>query len=381
MGITNCVCIKNENYESTIIYNNIKAILNEEKSKVSIIQANWRGYIIRSKFIKFKNSFSCPGTEILPNQPITSVNKFIEIIENRIGSYVFTPNPDTNTADPEIYRNCSILYPDNSIYIGTYDKKWNKHGYGTFYNAEGFKYVGSFHKDKMTGQGRIIYPDGNYYEGDFKDDKPHGQGTFTFDECFVYKGGWLNETKFGYGQETTKDGSIYKGYHLNDMKHGNGYMTWPDGSSYKGNFVNNMIEGEGRIIYSDNKMYIGEFKQGKMDGFGIFYWPDKICYIGNYKSDKKNGFGTLIFSNSNKYEGFWVSGYQNGFGYFTVKNNPKLGEWRMGRRIRWIETNYDKNQIDDIEINKADLILMCKKYKIISLDAESIRNGILEAKL
>ena len=35
----------------------------------------------------------------------------------------------------------------------------------------------------------------------------------------------------------------------------------------------------------------------------------------------------------------------------------------------------------DIEINKADLILMCKKYNITSLDSESIRNGILEAKL
>ncbi|XP_029016109.1 MORN repeat-containing protein 2-like [Betta splendens] len=86
-------------------------------------------------------------------------------------------------------------------------------GTGRHISANGLKYTGEWHEDKMHGRGTLQHPSGALYEGEFKDGVYHGAGTYTF----------------------------------------------PDGSTYKGHFHENKLEGEG--VFSDARglLWTGQF--------------------------------------------------------------------------------------------------------------------------
>lgn len=310
---------------------------------------------------------SCPGFELDCNQYIGRVSESILNTEKILG--VFEMKIPNNNSPSNRYGTDHlssqihyILYPDNSIYIGPYNQNWQREGVGTLYLADGSKYIGQFTQDCMNGEGRLIFPGGDYYQGSFLNNKPHGDGVYgRLNEGFSYTGNFVEGMKSGFGQEKRKDESFYKGEFYNDLKHGYGQSTWADGSVYQGQLKNNEIEGFGRIIYFDQKIYLGSWRNNKIEGKGIFYWPDSKIYAGYYKNDKKCGFGQFLFSNGKKYEGYWLNGKQHGLGIISFKGNAKFGEWRFGKRIRWIlqDLNYthEENEIniscenDEININ------------------------------
>ena len=45
----------------------------------------------------------------------------------------------------------------------------NKHGQGTYYSADGSKYVGQLENGKFHGQGTLSLANGNKYVGQFKE--------------------------------------------------------------------------------------------------------------------------------------------------------------------------------------------------------------------
>ncbi len=395
-------------------------------SYAETIQANWKGHKVRAKYKQVKNNMKCPGMELTDNNSTIHVNKNVDRVEKLIGPFSisalkdstlkdYTYNKTTSkdytynktTSKDYTYNNSnnnkdkdkdkdnnsnhintlsyhSILYPDNTIYLGNYDINWNRTGNGTQYFPDGCKYTGEFYQDKMCGKGRIIYPEGDYYEGDFLNDKAHGIGKFVYNQGLVYKGNWKNDSKCGYGEETNKDRSFYKGNHENDMKHGKGIFTWSDGSSYIGDFNNNIIEGFGRILYADGNIYIGGWKAGKIDGFGIFSWPDYKCFIGNYKADKKNGFGILILNDDKKFHNNWVNGLQHGYGMYNINDKIKIGEWRMGKKLRWTDSNTDEEVSKELNRNIEMVIESLEKSAMggfMPVSCEDIRRMVIEKEI
>jgi hypothetical protein len=386
-----------ENVESTnIIETDLKSKL-KSRSKAKALSKS-----IPNQHLK--RDASCPGFELDSNQDIARVSESIENTEKILGVYELknsnSDNGHKNGNDDFFSHVHYILYPDNSIYIGTYDQEWLKEGNGTLYLPDGSKYTGQFKQDYMNGEGRLIYPDGDYYEGLFLNNKPHGHGIYgKLNEGFTYTGNFIEGVKSGFGEEKRQDESFYKGEFLNDLKHGNGQYTWPDGSVYQGQLKNNEVEGFGRIIYFDYKIYLGSWKNNKIEGLGIFYWPDGKIYAGYYKNDKKCGFGIFLFANGKKYEGYWLNGKQHGLGIISFKGIAKLGEWRFGKRIRWIlndingthaenENNISlafdeisinnlKENINEIKIKSQEISEFLKGINIQTFEEEEIKDKLI----
>jgi hypothetical protein len=77
-----------------------------------------------------------------------------------------------------------------------------------------------------------------------------------------------------------------------------------------------------------------------MQGNGIFIWADGRVYYGEFYRDLKHGKGKLTWPCGKFYDGQWVNGIMDGFGTFKDGNpdsKERLGEWRDGKRLRWID--------------------------------------------
>lgn len=90
--------------------------------------------------------------------------------------------------------------------------------------------------------------------------------------------------------------------------------------------------------WADGRKYEGSWIANKMDGQGHFKWLDGRYYQGQYKNDKKHGWGSFVWPDGRKYDGNWVDGKQDGEGYFFSQGSAsaKKGEWKEGRRIKWL---------------------------------------------
>lgn len=392
MGITACNCLKDDTNNKGQVRENKNDIVFEadaSSSAVEKIQSNWKGFKVRSQYNQFKFELNVPGVEIHPSQTIDRTNENIENTEKKLGKYNL-PNKredfNNNTSSTRVY---SILYPDNTIYIGSFDKTGKKEGFGTLFLPDGSKYTGEFREDKICGEGRIIYAEGDYYEGRFDNNKPNGEGVFEkIKEGVIYQGQWKDEMKWGVGKESRSDGSFYVGEHYKDMKHGRGVFTWSDGSCYEGSFNCNDIDGFGRIVYCDMKLFVGYWKCNKIDGKGIFLWPDNKCYIGYYENDKKNGFGIFLFCNGKKYEGFWLNGKQHGYGICSFKGVVRLGEWRYGKKIRWVgglekidSSSPLQPTIENIKHNSQDIMTFSNTLGITDIEDENLKAKLISLKL
>ena len=92
---------------------------------------------------------------------------------------------------------------------------------------------------------------------------------------------------------------------------------------------------------------------------GEHYWPDGRKYIGHYREDKKEGYGEYFWNDGKIYKGFWKSGYQDGYGKLIKNNEEKIGLWKNGKRIKWLNEEELKNvehifkQIEDNEEEKT----------------------------
>jgi hypothetical protein len=77
-----------------------------------------------------------------------------------------------------------------------------------------------------------------------------------------------------------------------------------------------------------------------MDGRGVETWEDGRKYEGEFKNGRKEGSGTFEWPNGNKYIGSWMNDKQHGVGVFInmKEKSKRQGEWKGGKRIRWISS-------------------------------------------
>jgi hypothetical protein len=346
-------------------------ILTSKKSIISLIilQSVYRGYIYRkkSKYGTLNPTISGNGLGMVDNFFIQEKKPGIEV------SFTTEPQQESNSKiiklkellspfelnEKETFmlknnylRRYAILYNDKSLYKGYYNKDWLREGYGVYYLSDGSIYEGFFKDNNMEGRGRLLNSDGFCYEGDFLDNKANGFGKYMSLDGITYIGYWKNEKQHGFGEEIYPDGSRYEGDFENGKKNGKGKFICYDGQQYEGDFLNNDIHGYGTYKWKDGRIFQGNWANNKMEGNGIFAWPDKKRYAGSYKQDNKQGYGVFIWPDNKKYEGLWLNGKQHGYGVFTNNGVCQMGEWKVGKKIRWISNDTDEYKTATDELNK-----------------------------
>ncbi|XP_011502548.1 PREDICTED: MORN repeat-containing protein 4, partial [Ceratosolen solmsi marchali] len=98
-------------------------------------------------------------------------------------------------------------YEDGSRYIGDWNNKGLKSGFGSLLLPNGTRYDGSFQNGLYSGLGTITFPDGAKYEGEFMQGWFHGHGVFWRSDGMKYEGEFRGGRIWGLGLITYSDGS------------------------------------------------------------------------------------------------------------------------------------------------------------------------------
>lgn len=367
MGCFTCNCLKNEGINLTNDVFDVYLVNPLLKRFIIKLQSNWRRFKFRNDFIKarsinFNLEILRPELkEIEPESFAPYISEAVTLQLKLLGSLVIDPQVIDSFERKNLIKKNPILFQNNQIYVGTWNLRGKREGFGEMYWPEGSKFEGLFKDDMMNGQGRLMNCEGDYYVGNFEDDKANGYGIYVSTENIIFRGFWKDDKQEGQGEEIYSDNCLYQGNFLNGTKHGKGRFVWSDGSCYEGDFIENSLQGIGTFTWKDGRVYTGQWKNNKMEGKGEFIWPDSKKYVGQYKSDKKWGYGIFIWPNGKRYEGGWFNGKQHGHGILTIKDRKKFGEWKMGKRLRWInenEQNYSNiiNQIKNNVVGDEDLL-------------------------
>jgi hypothetical protein len=343
-------------------------MLTSQKSLFSIIkvQALFRGFRYRreKKLSKvttatFGGSFNNdkrPGIEVSWNtEPTGGINIKVAKLQELLPAFELNEKENFLVKNTYLQKH-AILYPDNSLYKGYFNKDWLKEGYGLMYLPDGSIYEGFFKNNNMEGRGRLLNVEGFYYEGDFVDNKANGFGKYVSLDGISFIGYWKNEKQNGFGEELYPDGSKYEGFFENGKKSGKGKFVWNDGPQYEGDFYHNDIHGSGIYRWKDGRIYQGGWLHNKMEGNGVFIWPDNKKYIGSYRNDNKHGYGVFIWPDGKKYEGSWLNGKQHGYGMYSNNGITQYGEWKMGKKARWISSGSEEyiTAVDDLKNKRKE---------------------------
>jgi hypothetical protein len=382
MGNNN-VCCKYFKKENSEFHDNYRLGTYQSIKQLVNLQATFRGYIFRKKqrgsVLYDINNKTVPfDMDKIPGKIYDPIReKYLLPVEGKKISELKLQLTKFELNEKETYamksshlQKFSIQYPDSSCYSGSFNRSWQREGYGVLHLLDGSLYEGFFKANQMQGRGRLLNSEGFCYEGDFEQNKANGFGKYISLEGITYIGYWKDEKQHGFGEESFPDGSKYEGNYLNGRKNGKGKFLWPDNYYYEGDFEDNDIHGQGIYRWKDGRIYQGSWKRNKMDGNGIFIWPDKKKYIGSYKEDNKHGYGIFFWPDGKKVEGCWHHGKQHGYGIFTKDSlTVQYCEWRNGTKIHTFDKD-DKVMIKKIleeikirmnEYNFKDI----EKYNII----------------
>ena len=109
-------------------------------------------------------------------------------------------------------KTMGLLYPNNIIYKGTVNDKFQREGFGKLFLNDGSIYEGFFKENRMEGRGRFLNIEGFIYEGEFKNNLASGYGKYVGLDGTIYKGTWVNNKQNGIGDVTYSDNSHWKFY-------------------------------------------------------------------------------------------------------------------------------------------------------------------------
>lgn len=79
---------------------------------------------------------------------------------------------------------------DGKIYIGQWNSKGEKEGFGTMKWDDKSCYEGDWVADNASGWGKMLHSDGDIYEGYWQDGMSNGFGTYTHADGAQYMGQW-----------------------------------------------------------------------------------------------------------------------------------------------------------------------------------------------
>ena len=339
-------------------------ITNRGNEKIIKIQSTYLRHYTIKKFIKILTSRRqqfdsniINFAKIIPNDNNNELNSYINDTVKQVEESLipFVPSNIELSKYHHIFDRDAYLFTDsNSIYKGSWNYNGKKHGFGTFIDNIGNKYIGFWENDKFSNRGRLIDKEGNCFEGIWKEGKANGTGVLTMMNGYRYEGNWENDYQQGKGVEKF-DGSKYEGTYSKGKKEGRGEYTWEDGSRYIGGFENGQINGEGEFEWPDGRHYKGQWSNGQMCGKGEFTWPNGKRYIGEYRQSKKEGYGTYYWSNNEYYEGNWLSNTQHGEGRYYLNGSETKGIFRYGKMIKNLSGGKDSN-------NQSEMKKTMKEY-------------------
>jgi len=160
-----------------------------------------------------------------------------------------------------IYQQVEETYEDGTRYEG--EKFLGKrHGAGTYYYKEGYKYVGNWEQDVMSGFGVLwLNENEKWYEGEWANNVFHGRGSLynTNPEKLDEEKAYLeNFDEIGHGWKK------YEGQFFEGKRHRFGTILLSNGDVFVGNFKENKAEGRGSYTKANKKMIVGEWCDNKL---------------------------------------------------------------------------------------------------------------------
>jgi hypothetical protein len=160
-----------------------------------------------------------------------------------------------------IYQQVEETYEDGTRYEG--EKFLGKrHGTGTYYYKEGYKFVGNWEQDIMNGFGVLwLNENEKWYEGEWANNVFHGRGSLynTNSEKLDEEKSYLeNFDEIGNGWKK------YEGQFLEGKRHRFGTILLSNGDVFVGNFKENKAEGRGSYTKANKKMIVGEWCDNKL---------------------------------------------------------------------------------------------------------------------
>ncbi|KNH06779.1 MORN repeat-containing protein [Perkinsela sp. CCAP 1560/4] len=133
----------------------------------------------------------------------------------------------------------TVLEEDGDYYIGEFNEKWERHGKGKAWLADGTHYEGEFADDELV-DGTVVVQEGM--------------------DSIVFTGKLVNE-QFQTGTLRSR-GIVYTGSFAENTPHGEGYMQLPRGAYLRGNFYRGKLHGKGTMRLENGYVYTGNFLHG-----------------------------------------------------------------------------------------------------------------------
>lgn len=285
--------------------------------------------------------------------------KGFESVINREELETQTVQATLNPENPLFLRKPVVLAETGEIYLGYWNLKGNRQGYGKLINSQGELIEGMWDSRGECNYGRIYYKNGIYYEGNLAELIPNGKGYIKYFDKFIYSGNFKNGDYDGEGKIFISNACTYDGHFKNSMLHGEGKVFYQDqkkeGYFYEGSFENNKFHGYGNLKYFKKEQevieeYQGQWNNGCPHGQGTYSWLNGNQYKGNYEDGKKKGNGIFYFNNgATFYDGSWSNGKPNGKGLvYFAKNTKVSGMWKLGK-LQKIDSEEEFKKINSEE--------------------------------
>lgn len=138
---------------------------------------------------------------------------------------------------------------------------------------------------------------GGVYIGQWNDrGERHGYGKFHHPNGDISEGDWRNDERTGRARHFWKNGEVYIGGRNRGKREGYGTHFYPNGGSYHGEWQDDLKNGFGAMLYSDQDAYgylcyFGEWRSDKKEGRGCMFWRDGAVYVGSWREDRREGRG------------------------------------------------------------------------------------------
>lgn len=264
--------------------------------------------------------------------------------------------------NPEEIQNNSKKYIipklKPSQYIGNYDDKGNKVGFGILKWPNGVIFKGFFVKDHIKGWGIVIYNNKDIFKGKFSNDKAKGFGIYKYNNGKIQIGYWNNDYLNEIGYELN-DNIYYEGEFENGEKNGIGTFKLKENNKiiYEGEVKNNNYEGYG-IKYSEKGTYYGIFKNNIMEGLGERVYLAGLKHIGYFKNEKLKGFGINYILHKIYIIGIWKDDDNLDDGIFKKcnENSVKYGVIQNGIKS-WCDMDQESAKFKENNSKKYSLVI------------------------
>ena len=334
----NCCRLNNSNKEfnNQIIFNEsmISEKESEEKNSTKLKTNNRYNNFIETA----DNSLNLNFKRIIKEQAkIISPKEFDNIITSQYPHLNRIPFPENRMPSnaKNIFSSQPIKFSTGEIYMGSWNSKNQRHGFGIGINPDGTLFKGLWKGDKVGNFGIFMEKNGDYYMGELKDGKFEGKGELEIQGSFRYTGEFKNVVIDGRGKmENYENECLYDGDWKEGVETGTGILEFSDGTKYEGEFKNGLYHGNGMITFSNGDKFEGEFVEGCIKGKGKYTWNDGEKYDGEYEDFMKNGFGKFYWNNDKYYEGMWLNNKQHGNGIIHYDDKEISGMFRFGKIIK-----------------------------------------------